>query len=322
MSEERKNPAAAESGHWYERDGTPCYEVPNKSKGGMRPTTLRDAKKLNLIPSVTTLLRVIDKPALKRYFQQQMVEAALSLTDKEAALPEKEKVARIYELADEHRNAAAQTGTDFHAWVERMLTDLSTEAEDYRTDLALQVVKDLLFSNPNDPKPSASTIATERTVVAETYKFLPYAGKLDGILKLHDDHWFRTREDWVASQCAEYWSQNIEPRLLLDVKVRGNIKQPYDEDVAQLAAYKHGIESTLGQQVHLCASLLVDSAIFDEVKVPDPKEILENVPKYFNLHLWPLDEVEVGREMFEAAAMLWTTQQKLKKQPWVPDPIA
>jgi len=33
-----------ESGHYYAKDGTAVFEVPNKSKGGMRPTTLRDAK--------------------------------------------------------------------------------------------------------------------------------------------------------------------------------------------------------------------------------------------------------------------------------------
>jgi len=34
-----------ESGHYYAADGTAVFEVPNKSKGGMRPTTLRDCKK-------------------------------------------------------------------------------------------------------------------------------------------------------------------------------------------------------------------------------------------------------------------------------------
>ena len=37
------------SEHWYSRDGRPAYEV-ESAKGMMRPTTLRDARKLGLVP--------------------------------------------------------------------------------------------------------------------------------------------------------------------------------------------------------------------------------------------------------------------------------
>jgi len=33
-----------DTGHYYDIKGKAVFEVPNKSKGGMRPTTLRDAK--------------------------------------------------------------------------------------------------------------------------------------------------------------------------------------------------------------------------------------------------------------------------------------
>ena len=52
--------------HWYKQDGSPCYEVPYADpKKGMRSTTIRDARKLNLVPSVTTILQVMDKPGLR-----------------------------------------------------------------------------------------------------------------------------------------------------------------------------------------------------------------------------------------------------------------
>jgi hypothetical protein len=41
---------AAESLHWYGRDGRPQYTVKAKD-GSDRPATLRDARKLNLVPS-------------------------------------------------------------------------------------------------------------------------------------------------------------------------------------------------------------------------------------------------------------------------------
>lgn len=55
------------AGHWYTNSGEPMHEVPNASarKAGnptaMRDTTLRDARKLNLNPSVTTVTKILDK---------------------------------------------------------------------------------------------------------------------------------------------------------------------------------------------------------------------------------------------------------------------
>ena len=48
---------AAESGHWYTRQGEPMYTVIGKTTGRPRNTTLKDARELNLVPSVTTIDR-------------------------------------------------------------------------------------------------------------------------------------------------------------------------------------------------------------------------------------------------------------------------
>ena len=52
------------SQHWYDRDGKAVFEVPKAKGGGTRPTTIADARKLGLYPSVTTVLGVLDKPQL------------------------------------------------------------------------------------------------------------------------------------------------------------------------------------------------------------------------------------------------------------------
>jgi len=55
---------SAESVHWYRADdGKPQYTVPAKD-GSLRPTTLRDARKMNLLPSVTTVMKIAAKPAI------------------------------------------------------------------------------------------------------------------------------------------------------------------------------------------------------------------------------------------------------------------
>ena len=54
----------SKSQHWYDRDGKAVFEVPKAKGGGMRATTIADARKLGLYPSVTTVLGVLDKPQL------------------------------------------------------------------------------------------------------------------------------------------------------------------------------------------------------------------------------------------------------------------
>lgn len=65
-------------GHWYAQDGRPCYELPKRG-GGTKAVTLRDARQLHLVPSVTTVLQVIDKPALVNWKVEQGIRAAMEL---------------------------------------------------------------------------------------------------------------------------------------------------------------------------------------------------------------------------------------------------
>ena len=50
--------------HWYLPDGTPFHEVIRADGNGTRSTTLRDARKVNALPSVTNTLSVLAKPSL------------------------------------------------------------------------------------------------------------------------------------------------------------------------------------------------------------------------------------------------------------------
>lgn len=107
---------ASESNHWYTRDGVPQYTVEAK-KGGQRNTTLRDARVMNLVPSVTTILGVAAKPALLAWLQQQVLLAALTLPRRPDE-PEKEYIDRIISDSKEQGRAAADAGTDIHASIQ------------------------------------------------------------------------------------------------------------------------------------------------------------------------------------------------------------
>ena len=103
---------AAESVHWYKQDGGPQYTVKAKD-GSDRPTTLRDARKMDLVPSVSTVLKIAAKPGLEQWKLEQMLLAALTLP-KAPDEPEKAYIARIVADSKETGKQAAEAGTRIH----------------------------------------------------------------------------------------------------------------------------------------------------------------------------------------------------------------
>lgn len=106
----------AESTHWYTKDGEPMYTVIG-ANGRERATTLRDARKLDLVPSVTTIINVASKPALMQWMQRQVLMAALTLP-KRPEESEEEYLSRIIDDSKEQGRAAADAGTDIHASIQ------------------------------------------------------------------------------------------------------------------------------------------------------------------------------------------------------------
>lgn len=107
---------ASESQHWYTREGEPAYTVTNKD-GHQRPTTLRDARKLNLIPSVTTIIKCAASPGLEAWKLQQMMLAAMTLP-RAPEEPEESFIARVQADSKEQAKKAAERGSEVHAALE------------------------------------------------------------------------------------------------------------------------------------------------------------------------------------------------------------
>jgi hypothetical protein len=107
---------AAESLHWYNLDGSPQYTVTAKD-GSQRSTTLRDARKMNLVPSVTTIMSCAAKPGLEAWKLNQMLLAALTLP-RAPDEPEDAYVKRIVADSKEQAKQAAERGTAVHTALE------------------------------------------------------------------------------------------------------------------------------------------------------------------------------------------------------------
>ena len=100
-----------DTGHWYTKEGTPAYFTIGKT--GERATTLRDARKEGLLPSVTTIINLMSKAGLDTWKQQQVLLAALTLP-REPNEPEQDWLKRVMQDSRATGREAAERGTAIH----------------------------------------------------------------------------------------------------------------------------------------------------------------------------------------------------------------
>jgi hypothetical protein len=106
------------SQHWYTKEGTPCHTVENKSKGGVRPTTIGDAKKLSLVPSVSAYIAMQAADGLNNVKIERVMESAHSLAAKGNVGTLAEFAANVKEAAFGEWDDARDLGTLGHAALE------------------------------------------------------------------------------------------------------------------------------------------------------------------------------------------------------------
>jgi hypothetical protein len=92
----------------------------------MRSATLKDAKKLDGVPSPNTIMNVFAKPGLVRWSDNLLLEAAVQVGDRWDAYKSfsfEEWKADVLAAHKEAKEAAANEGTAIHAAIERALVD-------------------------------------------------------------------------------------------------------------------------------------------------------------------------------------------------------
>ena len=120
---------ATQAGHWYQNDDSPAYTIIGKN-GKERNVTLRDARKLGLVPSVTTIIYQAASPGLQRWKDEQLLMACLT-TDRLPDETESEYIDRIIKDSKEQSEKAKERGTYIHAIVQSGFENKPLTKDDY-----------------------------------------------------------------------------------------------------------------------------------------------------------------------------------------------
>jgi hypothetical protein len=104
--------------HWYTNTGAPMYTIVG-ANGKERNTTLRDARKLNLVPSVTTVMSVEDKPGLLVWMKNQILEAAVRKPFVESEYDADFWKSMILQESEQIGKKAAEKGSIIHDGLEQ-----------------------------------------------------------------------------------------------------------------------------------------------------------------------------------------------------------
>lgn len=203
MNPTSARPISQDGSHWYTINGEPMYEMMKKDGSGPRATTLADARKLNLLPSVTTILRSLDKPALIAWKIEQAVLAAMTTPKKPDETLDQfvERVLQIEKVQEQEMEAARDLGTRMHEALEFMA--LAKEVD--------QDLKPWIFPAWDFIRSLGVCVSAETCVVGQGF-----AGKVDLML-----------------------SPGPDEILLVDYKTTKRLpeKEPWKEHRLQLAAY-------------------------------------------------------------------------------------
>ena len=227
-------------GHFYAKDGTPCHFIEKKDGSGTRATTVADARKNGWLPSPTTILATLAKPALNEWLRQTAALAVLT-TPRQDGEDIDSFVDRALSVdANSISDAAKERGTIIHDELEKRLAGVcgtyNTLLDEYVNPVISEVNK------------LGRVVMTEKVLVGDGY-----AGRVDCVVE----------------------SESI---TVIDFKTTGAKKlpkKPYDEHLLQISAYCKALGNT-GDKPIKYAVIYISSVRPGEVNVCEGADWQDN----------------------------------------------
>jgi hypothetical protein len=251
--------------HWYDTNGNPQYEI-KKKDGGMRATTLRDARKHGWVPSVTTVMDIVSKPGLEVWKVNKAIESAMTV-DRHVGETYEEHAKRILAHSKQESEQAAKRGVRIHNELESFFRKGCVHS-------AVEGTFEADIKNICDATKAVLDVnCGEQDWVPEKsfcHKELGYGGKVD----LYSDEWvidFKTKDS-----------------------IEDNKQLAYDAMAHQLMGYNKGIPHYMEHR----------EDYWKERRIANVFISADN-PGHVVFHEWPLDKHELYWNVFASALDLW-----------------
>lgn len=230
---------------WYRDEGgvvEACYQVPAKSRAvlmrfghsGMKNITLREARELGLLPSVTSILRVMANPWLENWKKEQVIYSAITLPRMPGELDDA-FAHRVVEDSEAQAAKAAEFGSRIHDSIAEMMTDRmywDASKEPFHVSFPLDRAPYLQGFVEWSMQEIEHVHAVEKVVGG---KHCGYAGRLDLDCTLRG----------VGRTICDFKTQNIK---------EGQRPAFYDTFPIQLAAYADAVP-----EAQCIGSIIIDS---------------------------------------------------------------
>jgi hypothetical protein len=171
---------------------------------------LRDARKLALLPSVTSIISILDKPQLTRWKMREVAKAAIAIPGPQGEEPVERFADRAIEAAMSQVGEAADLGSRIHAAIENLMRG---SAEEPSEELRPYVKPVLDWMRQVGVKVTHSEIVLVNAVHG-------FAGRVDAL--------FTWGDAFGKMGILDFKTKKTKP----DEKV-----EAYDEHTLQLAAY-------------------------------------------------------------------------------------
>ena len=198
----------SESAHWYAEDGTPVFEVEKANGKGKTKTTLTQARKLGLYPSVTSIFKLLDKPQVNEWQLNHLLKAVQDTGITGDGLSTYEFKQILLSHTDKARSEGADEGTKIHEAAEKYLID-GIEPDNDKYFYICQGIKKLL---------PGGEVLCEESYTSTVYG---YSGTVD-----------------ISVDDGEYL-YICDLKTTSDKNFDSYLKKPYDTWIMQLAAYSH-----------------------------------------------------------------------------------
>ena len=164
--------------HWYDKDGTPRHQVPNAKGDGLRNTTITDAKKRGLFPSVSGITKMLSAPGLEIYKMREVAKQCY-LSPPYAGEEMDEYISSMLEKGKDDSKQAMDAGTTIHKAMEQWLTSGTYDEVTVQVNGETKAVGDFVIPAVEALK-GWEFVATEKVLVNQPEG---YAGTTDLIAK-------------------------------------------------------------------------------------------------------------------------------------------